>query len=177
MPCASNLHLVCQSNLTYAHRWRWTFRACILHEILTALWIFLQEQVQHNRFLSPRALREHIKTIEEKCATALQEPTEALDLQESSSDSKHERIQLWWAGKELAMDHKLCDYIGINEKTKIVIKLTRARDDRWLCFCPFSAITVLVTSWILYGSCPCKIIFDFHEHPSSSSVLTVNKYK
>ncbi|KAG2624229.1 cilia- and flagella-associated protein 298-like [Panicum virgatum] len=89
-----------------------------------------KEQVQHNRFLSPCALREHIKTIEEKCATALQEPTEALDLQESSSDSKHERIQLWWAGKELAMDHKLCDYIGINEKTKIVIKLTRARDDR-----------------------------------------------
>ncbi|KAG2616036.1 cilia- and flagella-associated protein 298-like [Panicum virgatum] len=88
-----------------------------------------KEQVQYNRFISPRALREHIKTIEEKYAAALQEPTEALDLQESSSDNKHERIQLWWAGKDLAMDHKLCDYIGINEKTKIVIKLTRAHDD------------------------------------------------
>ncbi|RLN27556.1 hypothetical protein C2845_PM05G10740 [Panicum miliaceum] len=88
-----------------------------------------KEQVQHNRFLSPRALREHIKNIEKKCATALQEPPEALDLQESSSDNKHERIQLWWAGKELAMDHKLCDYIGINDKTKIVVKLTRACDD------------------------------------------------
>ncbi|PAN16950.1 hypothetical protein PAHAL_3G097600 [Panicum hallii] len=88
-----------------------------------------KEQVQHNRFLSPRALREHIKNIEKKCATALQEPPEALDLQKSSSDNKHERIQLWWAGKELAMDHKLCDYIGINDKSKIVVKLTRAHDD------------------------------------------------
>jgi hypothetical protein len=46
---------------------------------------FLQEQVQHNRFLSPRALREHIKNIEKKCVSALQEPPEALGLQESSS--------------------------------------------------------------------------------------------
>ncbi|CAL4903183.1 unnamed protein product [Urochloa decumbens] len=87
-----------------------------------------KEQVQHNRFLSPRALREHIKNIEKNCTTALQEPQEGLALQESSSD-KHERIQLWWAGKELAMDHKLSDYIGVNDKTKIVIKLTRARDE------------------------------------------------
>ncbi|CAN6340223.1 unnamed protein product [Urochloa humidicola] len=87
-----------------------------------------KEQVQHNRFLSPRALREHIKNIEKKRVTALQEPPEALGLQESSSD-KHERIQLYWAGKELAKDHKLSDYIGVNDKTKIVIKLTRARDE------------------------------------------------
>ncbi|OEL26072.1 hypothetical protein BAE44_0012909 [Dichanthelium oligosanthes] len=78
-------------------------------------------QVQHNRFLSPHALREHIKNIEKKCATALQEPSEAFHLQESASDSKHERIQLWWAGKELAMDHKLCDYIGVNDKTKVTL--------------------------------------------------------
>ncbi|CAL5097268.1 unnamed protein product [Urochloa decumbens] len=87
-----------------------------------------KEQVQHNRFLSPRALREHIKNIEKKCGTTLQESPEALGLQESSSD-KHERIKLWWAGKELAMDHKLSDYIGVNDKTKIVIKLTRACDE------------------------------------------------
>ncbi|RLN03354.1 hypothetical protein C2845_PM13G19620 [Panicum miliaceum] len=41
------------------------------------------EQVQHNIFLSRCALREHIKNIEKKCATALQEPPEALRLQES----------------------------------------------------------------------------------------------
>ncbi|KAF8725700.1 hypothetical protein HU200_020247 [Digitaria exilis] len=92
--------------------------------------IFQHEQVKHNRFLSPRALREHIKNIKKKCATTLQEPPEALGLPESSSDSKHEGIQLWWAGKELSMDQKLCDYIGVNDKTKIVVKLTRARDER-----------------------------------------------
>nr|CAB3460011.1 unnamed protein product [Digitaria exilis] len=89
-----------------------------------------KEQVKHSRFLSPRALREHIKNIKKKCATTLQEPPEALGLPESSSDSKHEGIQLWWAGKELSMDQKLCDYIGVNDKTKIVVKLTRARDER-----------------------------------------------
>lgn len=41
--------------------------------------------MQRNRFLSPRALREHIKNIEKKCANSLQEPLEALSLQESSS--------------------------------------------------------------------------------------------
>ncbi|KAL6624842.1 hypothetical protein ACP70R_032163 [Stipagrostis hirtigluma subsp. patula] len=62
-----------------------------------------KEQVQHNRFLSPRALREHIKNIEKKCATALQESPEASCLQQSSSEDKNDKIQLWWAGKELAM--------------------------------------------------------------------------
>ncbi|KAG0516646.1 hypothetical protein BDA96_09G021300 [Sorghum bicolor] len=89
-----------------------------------------KEQVQRNRFLSPRALREHIKNIEKKCATALHEPLEALPLQGSSSDNKHERKQIWWAGKELAMDQKLSDYIGVNDKTKIVVRLTQARDER-----------------------------------------------
>ncbi|CAD6273175.1 unnamed protein product [Miscanthus lutarioriparius] len=88
-----------------------------------------KEQVLRNRFLSPRALREHIRNIEKKCATALQEPPEALSLQESSSGNKHERIQIWWAGKELAMDQKLSDYIGVNDKTKIVVRLTQARDE------------------------------------------------
>ncbi|XP_066367332.1 uncharacterized protein [Miscanthus floridulus] len=88
-----------------------------------------KEQVLRNRFLSPRALREHIRNIEKKCATALQEPPEALSLQESSSGNKHERIQIWWAGKELAMDQKLSDYIGVNDKTKIVIRLTQARHE------------------------------------------------
>ncbi len=34
--------------------------------------------------------------------------------------------QLWWAGKELARGKKLLDYIGKNEKTKIVAKLQKA---------------------------------------------------
>ena len=31
--------------------------------------------------------------------------------------------QLWWAGKELARGKKLLDYVGRNEKTKIIAKL------------------------------------------------------
>lgn len=31
--------------------------------------------------------------------------------------------QLWWAGKELMRDKKLCDHAGKNEKTKIIAKL------------------------------------------------------
>ncbi|XP_062230564.1 uncharacterized protein LOC133928314 [Phragmites australis] len=88
-----------------------------------------KEQVQHNKFLLPHALREHIKNIQKKCATALQESPEALCLQQPSSGNKHEKIQLWWAGKELAMGQKLSDYIGVNDKTKIVIRLTQAPDE------------------------------------------------
>lgn len=33
------------------------------------------------------------------------------------------KIVLWWAKKELKGDKKLCDYIGKNEKTKIVVKV------------------------------------------------------
>lgn len=81
-------------------------------------------QVRHNKFLSPRALREHIKNIEKTAASSLQETSEALCTQHPKSDEKLDSIQLWWAGKELAMDKKLSDYIGVNDKTKIVIKLS-----------------------------------------------------
>ena len=30
---------------------------------------------------------------------------------------------IWWAKKELTMEKKLCDYIGRNEKTKIIVKI------------------------------------------------------
>ncbi len=32
---------------------------------------------------------------------------------------------LWWAGKELQVDKKLADYIGKNEKTKVIVKLQK----------------------------------------------------
>ena len=37
-----------------------------------------------------------------------------------------ENTQLWWAGKELVRQKKLLDFIGKNEKTKIVAKLQKA---------------------------------------------------
>ncbi|KAM6986100.1 cilia- and flagella-associated protein 298 [Aplochiton taeniatus] len=36
-----------------------------------------------------------------------------------------EEAQLWWAAKELQRDKKLQDYIGKNEKTKIVVKIQK----------------------------------------------------
>ena len=36
-------------------------------------------------------------------------------------------VQLWWAGKELQRGKKLQDYIGKNEKTKIICKLQKVR--------------------------------------------------
>jgi hypothetical protein len=39
-------------------------------------------------------------------------------------DNKHERIQIRWAGKELAMDQKLSDYVGVNDKTKVTFAST-----------------------------------------------------
>ncbi|KAK1692203.1 hypothetical protein QYE76_008900 [Lolium multiflorum] len=85
-------------------------------------------QVRHNKFLSPRALREHIKNIEKAAANTLEVSLGALCLQHSKSDEKHDTIQLWWAGKELAMDKKLSDYIGTNDKTKIVVRLSLPND-------------------------------------------------
>uniref|UniRef100_A0A8C4TGV2 Uncharacterized protein n=1 Tax=Erpetoichthys calabaricus TaxID=27687 RepID=A0A8C4TGV2_ERPCA len=35
--------------------------------------------------------------------------------------------QLWWAGKELKRGKKLSDYLGKNEKTKIIVKLQKVR--------------------------------------------------
>jgi len=44
-------------------------------------------------------------------------------------DSKHvipvEEAQLWWAGKEMTKGKKLMDFVGKNEKTKIVAKLQK----------------------------------------------------
>lgn len=36
-----------------------------------------------------------------------------------------ENTTLWWASKELITDKKLMDFIGKNEKTKIIIKMQR----------------------------------------------------
>ncbi|CAI9595728.1 unnamed protein product [Staurois parvus] len=33
--------------------------------------------------------------------------------------------QLWWAGKELLRNKKLVDYVGKNEKTKIIVKIQK----------------------------------------------------
>ncbi|XP_042314318.1 cilia- and flagella-associated protein 298-like [Sceloporus undulatus] len=43
----------------------------------------------------------------------------ALDIIEESE------AQLWWAGKEFKKNNRLSDYVGKNEKTKIIVKIQK----------------------------------------------------
>ncbi|THU66088.1 hypothetical protein C4D60_Mb05t10500 [Musa balbisiana] len=79
-----------------------------------------KEQVAHKKFLSPHALRAHIKSLEKEVKVAQSKGFLDFDLPQLLSDCElHHGMQLWWAGKELVRGKKLCDYIGENEKTKV----------------------------------------------------------
>lgn len=45
--------------------------------------------------------------------------------------------QLWWAAKELRRQKKLADYVGRNEKTKIIVKLQQVRASARDSMCVF----------------------------------------
>ncbi len=47
-------------------------------------------------------------------------------LQHADDDLDPERTTIWFAGKALVASKKLSDYLGRHEKTKAVVKLTRA---------------------------------------------------
>ena len=51
------------------------------------------------------------------CLCCLKAALEVIELDNAS---------LWWAGKEIARGKKLSDFVGKNEKTKIVCKLQKA---------------------------------------------------
>ncbi|XP_067849281.1 cilia- and flagella-associated protein 298 [Heptranchias perlo] len=46
-------------------------------------------------------------------------------LQAGKMVTEESEAQLWWAGKELQRGKKLSDYVGKNEKTKIVVKIQK----------------------------------------------------
>ncbi|XP_043541715.1 cilia- and flagella-associated protein 298 [Chiloscyllium plagiosum] len=46
-------------------------------------------------------------------------------LQAGKLVTEEAEAQLWWAGKELQRSKKLSDYIGKNEKTKIIVKIQK----------------------------------------------------
>ncbi|XP_016574804.2 cilia- and flagella-associated protein 298-B isoform X2 [Capsicum annuum] len=87
----------------------------------------VKDQVVHNKPLSIYVLRDHTRSIEKEflvtySVMGLSSP----DLQQFLSDLQileENTVQLLWAGKELTRGKKLCDFIGRNEKTKIVIRL------------------------------------------------------
>ncbi|XP_043702675.1 cilia- and flagella-associated protein 298-like [Telopea speciosissima] len=90
-----------------------------------------KDQVLHGRLLSPHILTDHIQTIEEQ--VMLNEAMGFSDLTQlhqllsgSSTDSEllqEDTTQLLWAGKELMKNKRLCDYVGDNERTKIILRL------------------------------------------------------
>ena len=51
--------------------------------------------------------------------------THTLTLQASLHVLDEDTAQLWWAGKELQRTKKLSEYVGRNEKTKIIAKLQK----------------------------------------------------
>ncbi|KAI3995818.1 hypothetical protein MKX01_017605 [Papaver californicum] len=81
------------------------------------------------RPLSPHVLRDHIQTIEREVLTSqLMGFSDSSQLQKLFSDMEllqEDTTKLWWAGKELMRSKRLHDYVGKNEKTKILIKLEK----------------------------------------------------
>lgn len=53
---------------------------------------------------------------------------------------------LWWAGKEMIPGKKLADYVGKNEKTKIVAKLQKVSVDSFLKDLSF---VLIMCSWAI----------------------------
>ena len=49
----------------------------------------------------------------------------AMTFQAEKEVLDEETTQLWWAGKEMVRGKKLKDYVGRNEKTKIIAKLQK----------------------------------------------------
>jgi len=52
---------------------------------------------------------------------------------------KESEAQLWWAAKELRRTKKLSDYVGKNEKTKIIVKIQQV-----------SALTLMCHGWYFF---------------------------
>lgn len=58
-----------------------------------------------------------------------------------------DECQLWWAAKEMQRGKKLQDYVGKNEKTKLVVKIQKVRaisDNLKLVFLHCTIVILLV---------------------------------
>ncbi|KAM0953622.1 putative cilia-and flagella-associated protein [Dioscorea sansibarensis] len=86
-----------------------------------------KDQVLHKRALSYRLLRDHIRCIgrEVQVARSMGLVDDNLP-QLLTDDNLSEGTKLWWAGKELSRGKRLSEYIGDNEKTKIIVTLKPA---------------------------------------------------
>ncbi|KAJ7530071.1 hypothetical protein O6H91_15G077700 [Diphasiastrum complanatum] len=90
-----------------------------------------KDKVLYKAPLTSRMLKEHIQNI--KGAIMMCYPMglpshdsvqqELKGTCEAKESLNPLTTQLWWAGKELAKERRLCDHVGKNEKTKIIVKL------------------------------------------------------
>ena len=60
-------------------------------------------------------------------------PIYEMEFQASLEVIEKDKGSLWWAGKELMPEKTLEDYVGKNEKTKIVVKLTKVSNFVYYC--------------------------------------------
>ncbi|XP_050210744.1 uncharacterized protein LOC126661036 [Mercurialis annua] len=87
-----------------------------------------KDQVLNNKAVSFYVMRDHVQAVE----GLVMENYQLLGFEDSNQVQKlltdvevlhEETTHLLWAGKELAKGKRLCDYIGMNDKTKIVLRL------------------------------------------------------
>jgi len=97
-----------------------------------------KKQVEKKTPLTKKMLEEHIDTIRGAVMIAYPmglpewdnvrmdiEGDEAPSNTPVGIDILDTSAQIWWAGKQMMPENKLCDHIGKNEKTKIVAKLQK----------------------------------------------------
>ncbi|XP_031487190.1 uncharacterized protein LOC116255491 isoform X3 [Nymphaea colorata] len=123
-----------------------------------------KEQVLHGKLASPLLLKDHIQNIEREIANYSFEALEHTSFQPGTCEDEgleflHEdETRIWWAGKELQKTKALSEYVGKNEKTKIVVKLEPSSPEPSLCS---SVSTFFVFSgafskrWLLIHSWDC----------------------
>ncbi|CAK9176542.1 unnamed protein product [Ilex paraguariensis] len=86
-----------------------------------------KNQVLHNKPLSICVLKGHKQSIEREFTGSYDimgfPDSNIRQLLPGLEAIKEDITKLWWAGKELMRGKRLCDYIGKNEKTKIILRL------------------------------------------------------
>ncbi|EEF35599.1 cilia- and flagella-associated protein 298-B [Ricinus communis] len=87
-----------------------------------------KDQVLYNKAISFYVMRDYVQAIERQVMQNYQllgfeDANQVQQLLADVEVLQAQSTELHWAGKELVRDKRLCDYIGMNEKTKFVLRL------------------------------------------------------
>lgn len=84
----------------------------------------LEEQIEWFRGMTMKAYPAFHGLGQWEPVLLLLENKESIDFRlHGTDDVELDKAQLWWAGKELTDGKKLCDFVGKNEKCKIIVKI------------------------------------------------------